>query len=345
MKCLNCDALMTNVTVKTKKDSISYDICPKCGSLWLDSGELDKMAFQVEGSIEYCEAAKSPAPEDQPKKCPRCDDSALDKVKFLESDTIFLHRCPSCGGFWLDSGQLDLVDQELARIMPVKGHGFSDFVNNIHVPYWFQRVQRPSSQADVQLHAMPIRGAEMKAEITADSCPRDKTSLNCYEIFSMPFEGCPKCKGIWLVQDELRKLKNQVDDGSLRWMNDEIENLEKSGAVASDLKCPKGHGNMVSVVFGNSKVVADWCAVCHGIWLDRGEFEKIVDYLEDESSAVNPKILEKQLLEDLRKVWRGAPEGRLEELRDAGSALRALLNASIFEHPDLFRVMMGAPRM
>jgi Zn-finger nucleic acid-binding protein len=345
MNCLNCAAQMTNVTVTTKKDSISYDICPKCGSLWLDSGELDKMAFQVEGSIEYCEAEKTPAAEDNPKKCPRCDDSPLDKVKFLESDDLFLHRCPNCGGFWLGAGQLDLVDRELARIMPIDGHGFSDFVNNIHVPYWFQRVQRPSSETDVQVEAMPIPGAEMEETITADSCPRDGASLLQYEIFSMLFEGCPKCKGIWLIQDELRKLKNKVDDGSLRWMNDEIENLEKSGAIASNLKCPKGHGNMVSVVFGKSKLVADWCPACRGIWLDRGEFTRIVDYLEDESSTANPQALEKQLLQDLRKVWKGAPEGRLEELRDAASALHALLNAAIFEHPELFRIMMGAPRM
>ena len=55
MKCLKCGTEMTNNQVITKKAQISYDMCEKCGSLWLDAGELDKMAFQVEGSIEYCE--------------------------------------------------------------------------------------------------------------------------------------------------------------------------------------------------------------------------------------------------------------------------------------------------
>src|ERR1700689_2788493 len=99
MKCLNCGTEMTYNEVTTKKDSISYDMCEKCGSLWLDSGALDKMGVQGEGSIEICEEDKEKLPEQQPKKCPRCDDSTLDKVRFLESDDIFLHHCRNCDGF------------------------------------------------------------------------------------------------------------------------------------------------------------------------------------------------------------------------------------------------------
>ena len=84
MQCLNCGTEMTTNQVITKKDQITYDMCEKCGSLWLDAGMLDKMAFQVGGSIEYCEQKKDAEPETQPRKCPRCDDSTLDKVKFLE---------------------------------------------------------------------------------------------------------------------------------------------------------------------------------------------------------------------------------------------------------------------
>jgi len=58
MKCLNCRTEMTNNLVQTRKDRISYDVCDDCGSLWLDAGELDKMAFQVDGSIEVCSKDK-----------------------------------------------------------------------------------------------------------------------------------------------------------------------------------------------------------------------------------------------------------------------------------------------
>ena len=96
---------------------------------------------------------------------PRCDDFVLDKVRFLESDDIFLHRCRNCGGFWLDGGELNLIDKELARVMPVRGKGFSDFVNDVHVPYWYKWVKKRSSETDFQVAVMPINGAkELKSQ-------------------------------------------------------------------------------------------------------------------------------------------------------------------------------------
>ncbi len=344
MKCLNCGTELTNYEVATKQDSISYDMCEKCGSLWLDAGELDKMAFQVQGSIEYCEQEKDKEPEQKARKCPRCDNVTLDKVRFLESDVIYLHRCGNCGGFWLDGGELNLIDKELAKIMPVKGKGFSDFVNNVHVPYWFKRVKKRSSETDFHVDVPPIKNARLENS-TADLCPSCGSTLNLYSIFSMQFEGCPKCKGIWLVEDELRKLKNKVADGSLRWMNDEIASMEKTAAIATKRSCVKCKtAKMVSVIFGKSSVVVDWCPQCHGMWLDRGEFDAITDYLRRELMQMSPKEIEKQAAADVARIWSGGPESRLEELRDAKAAVSALISATIFEHPALFKLLIGFPR-
>ncbi len=344
MNCLNCGTEMTNNEVITKKDRISYDMCEKCGSLWLDKGELDKMAFTVDGSIEYCESEKDSVPEQQPKKCPRCDDSTLAKVKFLESDDIFLHYCRNCGGFWLDGGELNLIDQTLARIMPVKGKGFSDFVNNTHVPYWSKRIQKPSDETDFSVEVLPIKGAELK-QTTGDSCPACGNALGLYTVFSLDFEGCPKCKGVWLVGDELRKLKNREADGSLRWLNAEIENIDKASAIATKRHCVKCAGvNMVSVIFGTSSVVIDWCPKCHGIWLDRGAFEAITAYLRDELGHAQPKEIEKQAAADMKHAVTGGPESRLDELRDAKAAISTLISATIFQHPKLLDFMANVSR-
>jgi hypothetical protein len=343
MKCLNCGTEMTTNEVATKKNHVSYDMCEKCGSLWLDSGELDKMAFQVEGSIEYCEQEKDKEPEKGTKKCPRCDDSALDKVRFLESDDIYLHFCRNCGGFWLDGGELNLIDRELARIMPVRGKGFSDFVNDVHVPYWYKRVKKQSSETDFKVEVAPIQGAE-RGKITPDICPTCGNSLNEYSIFSMGFEGCSKCKGLWLVKDELRRLKNR-EDGSLRWMNDEIENMEKTSVVATQRPCVKCKtAKMVSVIFGKSSILIDWCPQCHGMWLDRGEFEGITKYLTHERTQMHSKEIEMQAATDAKRVVIGGPESRLDELLDAKAAVSALISATIFEHPALFSLCTGIPR-
>jgi Zn-finger nucleic acid-binding protein len=364
MQCLNCGTEMTTNEVTTKKDSISYDMCDKCGSLWLDAGDLDKMAFKTTGSIEYCEEIEKDEPEKKPKKCPRCDDFVLSKVKFLESDDIHLHYCRNCGGFWLDGGELKLIDDVLAediheedspivseiekalpsfaKLMPAQGHGFSDFVNNVHVPYWYKRIKRPSHETDFTMDVPPIKDAVQK-EITSDVCPVCGQNLYIYSIFSMQFEGCAKCKGIWLIKDELRRLKNKVDDGSLRWLNDEIADMEKTSARPTTRPCVKCKTTkMVAVLFGKSSVIVDWCPRCHGIWLDKGEFEIIASYLKTELDGMHPREIEKQAAADVECIWSGGPESRLDELIDAKAAVSALINTTIFDHPALFKLCATA---
>ena len=91
------------------------------------------MAFQVAGSIEFCSEEEADIAARPPRTCPRCDDVQLSPVRFLGETNIVLDHCRNCGGFWLDGGELNLIDKELVKIMPVRGHGFSDFVNNVHV--------------------------------------------------------------------------------------------------------------------------------------------------------------------------------------------------------------------
>jgi len=344
MLCLNCGTELTTYRVVTEKDQVSYDMCEKCGSLWLDAGELDKLAFKVAGSIEYCEQEKKTEPEQKVMKCPRCDDSALDKVRFLESD-FFLHYCRNCGGFWLDGGELNLIDKELARIMPVRGRGFSDFVNNVHVPYWFKRVKTRSSQTDFHVEVPPIEGAVLERP-TSDLCPACGARLNDYNVFSMQFEGCPKCKGMWLIEDELRKLKNKVDGGSLRWLNTEIENIEKTSVISTKRPCVRCKTTkLVCVNFGKSSVLIDWCPQCHGMWLDRGEFQAITDYLKKELVSPHPRDIEEEAAADLKRVWTGGPESRFDDALDAKAALSALINTTIFQHRSLFNLCMSMSRV
>ena len=344
MKCLKCDAELMNYRVRTVRHEVSYNLCEKCGSLWLDAGELDKLALQVDGDIEYCSQEHTERADEPTRKCPRCDDYNLDAVKFLGCDDIILRRCSNCGGFWLDGGELNIMDQELAKIMPVKGRGFSDFVNNVHVPYWYKRVRSDSAEVDFQVEAPPIKGAKREGA-TSDICPACGRALDAYEAFSMSFEACPRCRGIWLMKDELRRLKNRADGGSLRWMNEEIESIEKASVVTTQRWCVKCKTvKMLSVIFGSSSILIDWCPQCHGMWLDRGEFASIIRYLEAELHAARPNDIGKEVFEDLKRVWKGGPESRIEEARDAEAAISALINATIFEHPVLASFLMGLPK-
>jgi Zn-finger nucleic acid-binding protein len=341
MNCLNCGTEMMNNQVSTKDDSISYDMCEKCGSLWLDKGELDKMAFQVQGSIEYCSQDPTAEPDKKIRKCPRCDNANLHAVRFLDQTDIILHHCKECGGFWLDGGELDLVDKELAKIMPVSGKGFSDFVNNVHVPFWYKRIKRKSSETDVKLQTPPIEGAKLE-RTTTDQCPACGKPLSEYTVFSMRFEGCPACKGVWLFKDELRQLKNKVEHGSLRWLNDETNNLDKTSARLTARACPKCKGvKLVAVLFGKSSIAVDWCPQCRGTWLDQDEFDSVSDYLDRELRGMHSTEIEKKLLAEVKMLWSGGPESRYEDLKDVKATISALINATVLEHPTLVALLNG----
>jgi Zn-finger nucleic acid-binding protein len=321
---------------------LSYDACEQCGSLWLDAGELDKLAFKVAGSIEFCSQEEDETRQPT-RKCPRCIEVDLSPVKFLGLTDINLDRCHNCGGFWLDGGELNLVNRELAQIMPVGGHGFSDFVNNVHVPFWFKRIKRPSSETDFQVLVSPLPLATHKGT-TDRRCPADGATLDRYVLSRIEFESCRTCHGMWLDKDELRKLKNKFNDGQLHWLNREVNDIEKTSMISSSRVCPKCPSSKLrSVMFGRSGVVIDWCPDCQGIWLDRSEYDSICEYLRSEATSATSKEIREELAHDLEKVVTGEdPESRLAELGDIAAAYEALANAYIFDRPELFRLFAGA---
>jgi Zn-finger nucleic acid-binding protein len=62
-----------------------------------------------------------------------------------------------------------------------------------------------------------------------------------------------------------------------------IERDEPRGAVGDDLECPRCGGWMQTHL--RNGVAIDQCADCHGIFLDPGEFERL---LGAEQSALGP---------------------------------------------------------
>ncbi|NIO09650.1 MAG: hypothetical protein GTO40_17255, partial [Deltaproteobacteria bacterium] len=52
---------------------------------------------------EEMKKVERPGGGGQPLSCPKCD-GALESYVFME---VFLDRCRSCGGLWLDQGELE----------------------------------------------------------------------------------------------------------------------------------------------------------------------------------------------------------------------------------------------
>lgn len=343
MKCLNCGEEMMNHFVQTKKQQIAYDLCEACGSLWLDKGELDKLAFQVTGSIEFSSTKGAGETGRPARPCPRCKGVDLDRVNFIGYSDTVLDKCSRCGGFWLDGGELDLINTELEKIMPVEGKGLADFVNNVHIPYWHKRLRRKSSETDFEPQVPPIKGAELISE-TEYACPACSSKLGRYKMFRIKLEGCPKCRGLFLDEDELRKLKDAVSKRlqllNLRWMDDEVEMIGSANVVLSARVCPKCDGQrLLTTSFGDSTILMDYCPKCQGVWLDENEFQEIMQELRSKFVDYSSKEMAKEAYEEIKEIWSG-PENVVSEVLDARAAILALLNTMIFERPRLCQKLM-----
>ncbi|PIS45215.1 MAG: hypothetical protein COT22_06415, partial [Ignavibacteria bacterium CG08_land_8_20_14_0_20_37_9] len=69
------------------------------------------------------------------------------------------------------------------------------------------------------------------------------------------------------------------------------------------------------VQYDNSKVRVDLCSLCKGIWLDRGEFKKIIKYLKEKADYEVLYNFSKNLMEEFWEVFTG-PEKIREEILD-----------------------------
>ncbi len=269
MTCLDCGKEMTTYEVHTSSASAAYDVCESCGGLWLDKGQLDKVADHVATDFEYSSAET--ATPDAARHCPRCPSEPLRKVKFLGDDATILERCDNCGGFWVDSVKIDRIDKQAQHT------GVAGFIANTHLPH-YDNAKRDSAETDFIVPVLPVPGAR-HIGTAKHKCPNHDFFLDIWEAHGAKFESCPKCAGLWLHEKELKVLKDKTDDGNLRWMNDEIAAIEKTSGIASKRSCPEGHGSMLSTHFGNSGITIERCDTCHGVWLERDEFNDIVSYL------------------------------------------------------------------
>lgn len=85
---------------------IELDICDSCNGVWLDGGELTKLAEKEEN--RRCSWTIPTDQECPPTTlhCSRCSDPLL--VKVIIKNHVFL-GCPICNGLFIDSGTLDRI--------------------------------------------------------------------------------------------------------------------------------------------------------------------------------------------------------------------------------------------
>ena len=100
---------------------VEVDKCDKCGGIWLDKGELEKLDGLIKPVL--VEFRKVPEAEEQIKRitCPKCLTSrTMEKVESDRDKKVTMDICPDCRGIWLDGGELEAIRQESIFALAVK---------------------------------------------------------------------------------------------------------------------------------------------------------------------------------------------------------------------------------
>jgi Zn-finger nucleic acid-binding protein len=109
VNCPNDAFELRQVTVTSHYGQpVTLDQCPGCGGIWFDESELFRARQGEAEKIDPLDfgALKSPAKiKEAPLCCPR-DGAALFRFEDKHfPDSVFVVRCPSCHGIWLNQGE------------------------------------------------------------------------------------------------------------------------------------------------------------------------------------------------------------------------------------------------
>ena len=103
--CVKCNSVLDRATF----EGLEVDLCPRCGGLWLDRGEITRAARLPEQELSRLRALLTdvggppPLPSESIVPCPACDG----KLAEVMLGSVHVDFCESCQGIFLDRGELE----------------------------------------------------------------------------------------------------------------------------------------------------------------------------------------------------------------------------------------------
>jgi len=97
----------------------TLDVCGKCGGQYFDSGEIFA-AFGIKADPSYWDRPETGGVvKNSSLACPVCHCNMLAQDVRYEGSHVEIDRCGSCGGIWLDRGEVDTIMSIGERVRPV----------------------------------------------------------------------------------------------------------------------------------------------------------------------------------------------------------------------------------
>ena len=174
-------------------------------------------------------------------------------------------------------------------------------------------------------------------------CPICKKNLSSTILCNIEVDYCPKCLGLWFEEEELRWAKDEKDR-NLGWLDVDLWRDKKKLKISYGIRlCPSCRVPLYEIYYGDSKIIVDVCNLCHGVWLDRTEFKKIVDWLKKRADYEILNNYAKNLFKELSEIFTG-PETLREEILDFLIILKLLRYKFITKHPTISQIILQLPK-
>jgi len=103
--CVKCNSILDKATFQ----GLEVDLCPKCGGLWLDRGEITRASKLPEAELARLrklltgKGGPPPLPTADKAPCPAC----TGKLSEVVLGAVHVDYCSTCHGIFLDRGELE----------------------------------------------------------------------------------------------------------------------------------------------------------------------------------------------------------------------------------------------
>lgn len=192
-------------------------------------------------------------------------------------------------------------------------------------------------------------------------CPLCNIYLGKSIIANVEVDYCSRCYGLWFEEGELENAKDEKDR-NLRWLDIDLWKDPARFVISPQKRmCPKDRLPLYEVGYaahpedgraspaseearrGDSGIRVDVCSLCHGVWLDRGEFKNIVVYLREKAEHRVLYHYARDLFEEAWEIFSG-PEMLREEILDFLAILKLLMYKFASQYATLSRMILSLPR-
>ena len=176
------------------------------------------------------------------------------------------------------------------------------------------------------------------------NCPNCKDEkLKKAILYNTEIDYCPSCLGVWFDSDELKQFRD-VKDKDLAWLDIDLwQDKTKFMINPTPKACPKCAVPLYEVVYGDSKIKVDVCNLCQGVFLDRGEFKKIIEYLKNESKDEILYNYFNTLIQKGIDVFKG-PDDFKDDAKEFLAVLKLLNYKFVTHHPIITKAILMLPK-